>query len=289
MKQPDGFIERGKENLVCRLNKAIYGLKQAGMIWNQQLDDFLVNELQFRRTIADPCIYQIQQGNFIAIILVHVDDIIIAHNDLSLCDKIVDRLKSKWDVTDLGAPSRVLGMQLVRSGQTGSIFLHQQNYIEELLARFNMETCKTVITPHQPGYYLSTTMSPSTDQERADMKTVPYSELVGSLNWLATSTRPDIANAVGTLCRFISNPGRQHWTAAQRVLRYLAGTSDLGLCFTTSTARKSTDLYGYSDADWAGNPDSRISTTGFIFIVHGAPVSWKSKLQSVDCPLFRGS
>jgi hypothetical protein len=79
-----------------------------------------------------------------------------------------------------------------------------------------METCKTVNTPHQPGYYLSTSMSRSTDQERTDMKTVSYSKLVGSLNWLATSTRPDIANAVGTLCRFISNPGRQHSVAIVR-------------------------------------------------------------------------
>jgi hypothetical protein len=165
MKQPDGFIERGKENLVCKLNNALYGLKQAGMIWNQQLDDFFVNELHFHRTIADPCIYHHRQDHFVAIILVHVDDIIIAHNDLSLCDKIVDRLKLKWDVTDLGAPSRVLCMQLVRDGQTGPIFLHQQKYIEELLVRFKMETCKTINTPHQPGYYLSTSMSPSTDQE----------------------------------------------------------------------------------------------------------------------------
>jgi len=142
-----------------------------------------------------------------------------------------------------------------------------------------MKECKTVPTPHQPGHYLSTTMSPSTEEERTDMKTVPYSELVGSLNWLATSTRPDIANAVGTLCRFISNPGRQHWTAAQRVLRYLSGTSEFGLRFSISNSDDISSLYGYSDADWAGDPDTRRSTTGFVFTVHGAPVSWKSKLQ----------
>jgi len=279
MKQPDGFTVSGKERLVCKLSKALYGLKQAGMIWNQQLDNFLVDKLHFRRTIADPCVYFQKQDNFMAIILVHVDDIIIAHNDLSLCDSIVSSLKSKWNVTDLGEPSRVLGMQLERSDQTGSIFLHQQEYIEELLVRFNMKECKTVPTPHQPGHYLSTTMSPSTEEERTDMKTVPYSELVGSLNWLATSTRPDIANAVGTLCRFISNPGRQHWTAAQRVLRYLSGTSEFGLRFSISNSDDISSLYGYSDADWAGDPDTRRSTTGFVFTVHGAPVSWKSKLQ----------
>ncbi|RAN86202.1 hypothetical protein B5P41_30660, partial [Bacillus sp. SRB_28] len=105
----------------------------------------------------------------------------------------MDHFKSKWNVTDLGAPSRVLGMQLLRDGATGSIFLHQQDYVDELLLRFNMNHCKSANTPHQPGYYLSTNMSPTTDQERDNMKLVPYSELVGSLNWLATTTRPDIA------------------------------------------------------------------------------------------------
>ncbi|RAN85622.1 hypothetical protein B5P41_33980, partial [Bacillus sp. SRB_28] len=87
------------------------------------------------------------------------------------------------------------------------------------------------------------------------------------------------ACAVGTLCRFISNPGRQHWTAAQRVLRFLAGTSDHGLKFTAGSSKNPAGLYGYSDADWAGNPDTRRSTTGFVFTFHDAPISWKSKLQ----------
>lgn len=280
MKQPEGFAVRTKEDLVCRLNKALYGLKQAGMIWNHELDSFLTNELHFRKTLADPCIYILRKENFKAIILVHVDDMIIAHNDTAQCDSIINTLKSKWDITDLGEPSRVLGMQLVRNGPTGSIFLHQQDYVAELLSRFNMDSSKPVSTPHQPGFYLSADMCPSSDQDRADMRTVPYAELVGSLNWLATHTRLDIANSVGTLCRFISNPGRQHWRAAQRVLKYLASTSDHGIRFTISKPNVNDRLLGFCDADWAGNSDNRRSTTGFLFTLYGSPISWKSKLQA---------
>ena len=279
MKQPDHFIQKGKEQLVCKLNKALYGLKQAGMVWNTQLDSFLVDQLHFRRTIADPCLYHLRHERFIAILLIHVDDILIAHNDMNTCNGIIDRLKAKWDVTDLGEPSRLLGMQLQRDGQTGSIFLHQQDYIDELLQRFNMVNCKHSATPHQPGHYLSKNMSPSNEQEHQDMKLVPYSELVGSLNWLATRTRPDIANSVGSLCRFISNPGRQHWTAAQRVLRYLAGSSEQGIKFARSSQDKQAGLVAFSDADWAGDPDTRRSTTGFFCTLFECPISWKSKLQ----------
>ena len=278
MKQPDGFAVQGQRQKVCKLNKALYGLKQAGMIWNRQLDEFLTNILSFTRTVADPCVYHYMRQSTYAIMLIHVDDILIAHNDEIFCNDLILSFQEQWDVTDLGSPTRLLGMQINRD-QTGSIFLHQEDYVQEILQRFNMVECKPASTPHQPGYYLSVSMSPTSDEKKNDMKTVPYSELVGSLNWLATNTRPNIANAVGTLCRFISNPGRQHWKAAQMVLRYLSGSADHGIKFSKSDQGLTHSLIGYSDADWAGNPDTRRSTTGFVFTLGGNPISWKSKLQ----------
>jgi hypothetical protein len=123
-------------------------------------------------------------------------------------------------------------------------------------------------------------MCPANEEDREDMRTVSYAELVGSLNWLATHTRLDIANSVGTLCRFISNPGRQHWRAAQRVLKYLSSTSDYGIRFTASKENGNDKLLGYCDADWAGESDSRRSTSGFVFTLNDGPISWKSKLQA---------
>jgi hypothetical protein len=256
MDQPEGFSVRGNENQVCRLNKALYGLKQAGMIWNQNLDDFLLNILKFQRTRADPCVYHFKQGDSLIILGVHVDDILLAHNDENLCQTIIVQFVQKWNITDLGQPSRLLGMQVTRETDTGAIVLSQREYIEKLLTKFHMTNCKPVSTPHQAGFYLTSKMSPTNEDESQDMRKVPYAELVGSLNWLSTNTRPDIATSVGTLCRFIANPGRQHWNAALRVLRYLSGTLDMGIRYALQKQCNSA-LLGFSDSDWAGDPDTR--------------------------------
>jgi hypothetical protein len=145
--------------------------------------------------------------------------------------------------------------------------------------KFNMFECNPASTPQQPGVHLSSSSSPTESEDILTMKRVPYGELVGSLIWLASNTRPDISTAVGSLCRFISNPGRPHWIAAQRVLRYLAGTSSFGITYHHQE-EGSSHLIGYSDSDWAGDPDTRRSTSGFVFMLAGGPVSWKSKLQS---------
>jgi hypothetical protein len=278
MNQPEGFIKAGQESKVCKLTKALYGLKQAGMIWNQNLDEFLAKQLQFRRTRADPCVYVLQRDKSIIILGVYVDDILLAHNDEILCNEIVSQFSKKWDITDLKAPSRFLGMEISRASATGPIALSQRGYIEDILTKFNMANCKPAPTPHQPGFYLSSTMSPTSPNETLDMKNVPYAELVGSLNWLSSNTRPDISTSVGTLCRFISNPGRAHWHAALRVLRYLSATLDNGICYRNLPQSKSS-LLAYSDADWAGDPDRRRSTTGYLFTFANGPIAWKSKLQ----------
>lgn len=221
--------------------------------------------------------YVLEDGNKKALFCIHVDDILIAHNSDELADGIVVALQNKWDITDLGEPTRLLGMHLKINHELGTISVHQQDYIESLLKRFNMVECKPADTPHQPGVHLTKTMCP--DADRVDeMKTVPYAELVGSLNWLASTTRPDIATLVGTLCRFISNPGRDHWKAAQRVLKYLSGTTAFGLNYKRIQENDS-QLRGFSDADWAGCPETRRSTTGFVFMMSAGCVSWKSKLQ----------
>ena len=278
MRQPEGFALDGQEHKVCKLNTALYGLKQAGMIWNQNLDDFLVNTLAFRRTRADPCVYIFTRDRSKVILGVHVDDILLAHNDEALCNEIVAEFSKKWEITDLGKPSQLLGLRITREGDTGAITLTQQEYVEELLNKFHMKNCRPVSTPHQAGFYLSTNMCPTNEAETLGMKKTPYAELVGSVNWLSTNTRPDIATAVGTLCRFISNPGKQHWRAALRVLAYLSGTIDHGISYEHQNA-PTDSLIGYSGADWGGDPDTRRSTTGYVSTFAGGPIAWKSKLQ----------
>jgi len=158
-----------------------------------------------------------------------VDDFLLTHNDDSLCEQTIDALKSEFEITDLGTPRRLLGLRITRDNPTGPISIDQSETIVDILRRFKMEQCKPAITPHQPGLHLTDAMSPTTQADIDSMKNVPYRVLVGCLLWLATNTRPDIAHAVGCLCRFSANPGQQHWTAAKHVLRYLAGTQHYGI------------------------------------------------------------
>jgi hypothetical protein len=131
----------------------------------------------------------------------------------------------------------------------------------------------------ESGIKLSKSDSAQTTEDKIAMKKYPYATLIGSLMYLTTCTRPDIAYAVGVLCRFMSCPGMVHWEAAQRVLRYLKGTTDLRL--TYGGTHVSTEISAYTDADWGGDEDSSRSTTGSLVILAGGAVSWASRLQKI--------
>ena len=120
-------------------------------------------------------------------------------------------------------------------------------------------------------------MSPSTPEGVAEMKWVPYRKLIGKLLYLAVATCPDIAYVIGVLCRFVENPGHDHWLAAKCVLRYLKGTVDMELVYSPTG---SPDLFPtYADSDLSGNPDNSRSTGGFVVCIGGAATQWGSRLQ----------
>jgi hypothetical protein len=134
-----------------------------------------------------------------------------------------------------------------------------------------------------PGAHLSSSMSPQTAEERKSMEAIPYLSAVGTLQYLATTTRPDISFAVGVLARFNTNPGLQHWNAVKHLLRYLKGSIDYKLVYSSTVAPTlSSQLFTtYTDADHGGNPDNGRSTGGYAVIIGGGAVSWSSRLQSV--------
>jgi hypothetical protein len=238
-----------------------YGLKQSGRVWNERIHHFLTEQLGFLRTKADPCVYVLRQGSEFIILGIHVDDMLLAHNSNRLCDGIVAKLGAEFEITNLGTPSLLLGMRITRYEETGAITLDQETFTNEILSRFDMVDCKASPVPALPQVHLSRTMCPKSHDEEVEMKSKPFKDLIGSLLWLATNTRPDISQAVGTLCRFTSNPGKLHWTAAKHVLRYLSNTSQLGVRYKHDASNP--DLRAYSDSDWANCPDTRRSTTGF--------------------------
>jgi hypothetical protein len=205
----------------------------------------------------------------------YVDDLMIASNCNDLCSDLKKSLNMRFEMKDLGRVRMCLGLEF-NWLPDGTCLLNQAKYITQVLERFNMINCKSIGCPIENGVKLSKDMEPKTPQEIEVMQKIPYRSAVGSLIYLVTGTRPDIAVATSNVAKYCENPGPQHWIAVKRILRYLRGTSDWGLMFNP----RDETLIGYSDSDWAGDVGDRRSTTGYLFAIGGVPVSWKSKKQA---------
>ena len=179
---------------------------------------------------------------------------------------------------DLGEASYVIGIEIHRDRSLRTLGLSQKAYIEKVLKRFNMQNCSPIAAPMVKGEKFNINQCPQTSLEEEKMKGIPYASAVGSLMYAQVSTRPDIAFAVGILGRYQSNPGMEHWKVAKRVMRYLQGTKDYKLTYKHSDHL---EVIGYSNSDFAGCIDSRKSTSGYIFILAGGAISWRSKKQSI--------
>ena len=135
-----------------------------------------------------------------------------------------------------------------------------------------MSNCRPVATPLEPGVkYFKTT------ENDVQFNTNIYQRAIGSLTYAATCTRPDISAAVSVLSQFMSNPSETHWTGVKRVLRYLRGTSNYGLVYD---GNGSNELYGFCDADWAGDMNTRRSTSGYVFRFGNSSITWCSRRQA---------
>jgi len=276
MIQPEGFIAQGQENLVCKLRKSLYGLKQAPRQWYKKFDSFM-HRIGFKRCEADHCCYVKSFDNSYIILLLYVDDMLIAGSSIEEINNLKKQLSKQFAMKDLGAAKQILGMRIIRDKANGTLKLSQSEYVKKVLSRFNMNEAKPVSTPLGSHFKLSKEQSPKTEEERDHMSKVPYASAIGSLMYAMVCTRPDIAHAVGVVSRFMSRPGKQHWEAVKWILRYLEGSSDTCLCFTGASLK----LQGYVDADFAGDIDSRKSTTGFVFTLGGTAISWASNLQKI--------
>lgn len=275
MEQPEGFEAKGKQNFVCKLNKSLYGLKQAPRQWYKKFDSFMTNH-GYSHTTADHCVFvkKFPDGNFI-ILLLYVDDMLIVGQDSSKINRLKLELSKSFAMKDLGPAKQILGMEIVRDRKKGQICLSQEKYIEKILERFNMKNAKPVSCPLAGHFKLSKNQCPTSEKEKEEMHKIPYASAVGSLMYAMVCTRPDIAHAVGVVSRFLSNPGTEHWEAVKWILRYLRGTSKMCLCFGKGKSM----LDGFTDADMAGDVDSRKSTSGYLMTFAGGVVAWQSRLQ----------
>jgi len=267
MQQPDGFVIPGQERKVCKLVKSLYGLKQAPMQWHEKFDKTLVSA-GFSVNDADKCVYSRFRGNVGVILCLYVDDILILGSNVEVISDIKCFLSTKFDMKDLGPASVILNIKLTK--RDNGIELNQSHYVEKLLLRFGHSNCKPAATPYDPCLKLHKNQGQGYDQ-------VKFSQIIGSLMYLANTTRPDISYAVSRLSRYSSRPNADHWLALERVMKYLRGSATQGLFYSGFPAV----LEGYSDANWITDSDEMKSTSGFVFTLGGAAVSWKSAKQTI--------
>ncbi len=272
MVQPEGFVEEGKEHLVCKLERSLYGLKQASRCWNVTIDQFL-KKAGFQQGNADPCVYFKSVGQHFVIIALYVDDLLIASTSEHLLREEKKALATRFEMSDMGEAHYILGMQITRHRKNRKLFLSQRKYLENVLVKFGMQDSNPVCTPQETGLVLEPNMGEPVDIQK-------YQSAIGSLNYAVQATRPDLAAALSAVNIYMQNPGKTHWAAVKRILRYIKGTLDFGIMFDASSQGNEVVLHGYADADWAGSSNRR-STSGSVFFVGGGPISWGSKRQAV--------
>lgn len=183
-----------------------------------------------------------------------------------------------YEVKDLGEPSFLLGMAIHHDPKTKIISLSQRAYLTRVLERFQMANCNPRYTPLPTGITLTTEMSPKNEKECTFMKDRPYRQLLGALMWAQAATHPDLSFAVTLLARFQADPGLAHWKALLHVLAYVKGILDYKIVYSRDL-RGSIKPAGYVNADYGGDLDTWRSTSGYIFMMSGGPVSWSSKRQ----------
>jgi len=261
-----------KPGKVWKLNKALYGLKQAGRMWYQFMYPALL-KLGWTQSSKDVCVFykgsDPQTRNYIS---VHVDDFLVIMPNEEEATQFVQSLNSFYVSKDLGTVKLHLGANIILDKMRRSVIIHQTDMVNDILIEHGMDYSKPVSTPSDPSVKLT-----SADCSIDTPVNYPYSSVVGKLNYLATMTRPDIASAVSEVARYMSNPGPSHVQAVKRILRYLNGTKHHQLILQP----KDLILTGYCDADWAGDVDTRRSTTGYCFFLGGALIQWRSGIQNV--------
>ena len=201
---------------VCKLRKALYGLRQAGRQWHTKFSGTL-KSLELTQTTSDPCVYVNHHSRGSTHVLIYIDDIVIASNDPKCVHEIKTRLSSEYQVKDLGNINCCLGIEVEQ--KKNRISIAQCGYISEDLPKFEMSDCKVAKSPLAAG----TTLQPATNAQENDNR-YPYRELIGALMYIAIGTRLDIAHAVVMLSQFSSYNGKSHRQFANRILRYLQNT-----------------------------------------------------------------
>lgn len=255
----------------CKLLRSLYGLKQSPRCWNERFKSILTS-FQMKQSVSDPCVFVSTKVEPLYLAL-YVDDGLIIAKSSELIQSLLNHLKQDLKVKTINSKC-FLGLEINHNIETGSVFLHQSRYISKILHRFNMANSNPSKSPLPASHALNQREVLETDI----VTNVPYSEALGSLMYCAMGTRPDIAYSISVLSKYSACPRNAHWEAIKRVFRYLKGTLSKGLFYIKV---QDPQLVCYTDADWAGDQDSRKSISGMVSLINTAAISYKAQQQPV--------
>ena len=266
--QPEGYEKKGEEGKVYKLNKALYGLRQAPRAWNNKLNQILC-ELQFKKCSKEPSVYRKLEEGELLIVAVYVGDLFVTGTNRKMIKEFKDNMSSKFDMSDLGKLTYYLDIEVCQ--YENGISLVQRSYASKILEEDGMDKCNPVQTPMELGLKLSKA------EHEKEIDATRFRRNIGCLRYLL-HTRPDLSYSVGVLSRFMQSPRESHGAAMKQVLRYLRGSISYGLTFERSSL-KVPKLIGYRDSSYESDPDDGKSTTGHIFYLGESPITWSSQKQ----------
>ncbi|KAK8555331.1 hypothetical protein V6N12_009479 [Hibiscus sabdariffa] len=265
MTQPEGFVTPENAGKVCKLQRSIYGLKQASRSWNLHFND-TIKEFGFIRNEDEPCVYKKFSGSIVSFLILYVDDILIIGNDIPTLQSVKAWLSSCFSMKDLGEAAYILGVKIYGDRSRRLLGLSQSTYIDKVLKRFNMEASEKGFLPMTQSISLSKEMCPSTSQERERMSQIPYASAIGSIMYAMICTRPDLSYALSMTSRYQANPSEGHWVAVKNILKYLRRTKD---DFLVYGGEEQLSIKGYTDASFQTDKDDSRSQSGFVFRLNG--------------------
>lgn len=259
-------MKEESQHKVYKLNKTLYGLRQAPRAWNNKLNQIL-KDLKFTKCSKEPSLYQKEEEGDLLLVAGYVDDLLVTGLKLNKIWEFKTKMTTKFEMSDLGKLTYYLRIE-VHQHETG-ITLNQERYALKILEKARMEGCNATQVPMDSGLKLSK------GQEEQGIDEKEYRRKIGCLRYLL-HTRPDISYCVGMVSRYMHEPKESHGVALKQVLRYLRGTLGYGLTFEQGAK---SSLIGYSDSSHNVDPDDERSTTGHIFYFKNCPITWCSQKQ----------
>lgn len=281
VEQPKGFED--STNRVCKLKRALYGLKQSPLLWFRELVGFLVDDCHLTQMKNEPCMFVARRkrdspngkkDDIELVLLIHSDDLAFGYvNKSKTAHKVIEKVRKRFKIREQDGIDWVLGMGVQRDSN-GGVILNQSAFIHKILAEFDSHL-KPADTPidHTRKFSKSMSHEPTTFHDYKDFN---YRHVIGNLSYLVLGTRPDLAFAYHLLSRFAQDPQPAHIKAVTQVIRYLKKTKDFAMKFQGGAELK---LEMFVDADYGNDLDTRRSHTGWIAMLGGTPVSWKTTLQ----------